>query len=194
MKTYQHLQFSGIKFSLRSSAMGLPIVVSIFFATSLAGQLATPPQGDNAAPAIKEKILLKKVMTDLPHYGDVPAVVSVAKPEPVAEATPEVVHLVPFVVVGAKVPKLTEPELLTKKAFASGILKQYDYSAFSMFQHKEDVRLQDMETLKNYADSLMLFGDVNGSREIKDESDRLFLRRHDPESEYIDTLLNSRIR
>ena len=171
--------------------MGCPIVAALFFATSMAGQLVTPTQGENTA-AIKDKVLLGKVMTDLPRYGDAP--VAVAAPKPVAAETTEIVHLVPFVVVGEKGSKLSEPQLLTKKAFAAEILKQYDYSAFSLFQHKEDVRLQDMDKLQNYADGLMLVGDVEGSREIKKESSRLFLRRHDPESEYIDSLLNPRIR
>ncbi len=171
----------------------LPIVASLFFATSLAAQLAAPPQKDKTEPpATGDKILLGKVMTDLPHYGETP--VAVTAPKPMAEETTEVVHLAPIVIVGDKSLKLREPELRTKQAWIAEISKQYDHSAFSLFQHREDVRLQDMATLQNYADSLMLVGDVDGGRAIKKESSRLFLMRHDPESESIDTLFNPRVR
>jgi hypothetical protein len=172
--------------------MALPMAASLFFVTSVMGQLVTPSKAENVAPAIKGKVLLRKVMTDLPRYEDAP--VAVVAPQPVAEETTAIVHLVPFVIVGEKKSKLSEPQLLTKKAFAAEVLKQYDHAAFSLFQHREDVRLQDMATLRNYADNLLLAGDVEGSREIKKESNRLFLHPHDPESEYIDSLLNARIR
>lgn len=192
MKHYSRLPFPGIIFALPIKTMGLSFAVLIFFAGGLAGQLVTPPHDEKVVPASQEKILLGKVMTDLPHYGNVtPAPVA---PQPVAEALSEVVTLVPYVVVGAKGVKISDSELLTKKAFAANISKQSGYSAFAMFQYREDVRLQDMATLQNYADSLMLVGDLKGSREIKKESNRLFLRRHDPESEYIDSLFNPRTR
>jgi hypothetical protein len=185
-------QFLAAKFSRTTVAAVLPLAVSLFFAASLAGQVATPSQEEKAVPTAKEKILSEKVMEDLPHYEDIP--VAVAAPKPAAETTPEIVTLVPFVIVGDKVPKLSGPELLTTRARAEEILKQSDYSAFSLFQHREDVRLEDMASLQNLADSLMLVGDVTGGREIERESNRLFLRTHDPESKDIDSLLNSRFR
>jgi hypothetical protein len=110
-----------------------------------------------------------------------------------AEEATEIVHLVPFVVVGEKGSKLHESQLRTNKAITAAIFKQYDHSAFFMFQHREDVRLENMSTLQNYANSLLMVGDTGGSREIKEENNRLFLRRHDPESESIDLLFNPRI-
>lgn len=192
MKNYRCRSFPGIVFSLPIKAMGLSLAALVFFASGLSGQLVTTPQDEKAAPASKEKNLLGKVMADLPHYGDFPP--AQADPKPIAEAPAEVVTLVPYVVRGAKGVKISDSELLTKKAFAAEISKQSDYSAFAVFQHREDVRLQDMAKLQDYADSLMRVGDAEGSRAIKKESSRLFLRRHDPESEYVDSLFNPRTR
>ena len=189
MKSYRYLQFSGAMASRAIKGLGLPLAVSIIFATSLAGQLA-PPRGEKEAPADQHKVLSDEVRADLPRYEEVP----VAAPKPTAEETVKIVPLAPFVVFGEKGPKLNEPELRTKKAFASDILKHYDYSAFAFFQYKEDLRQQDMTKLQTYADSLLLVADVEGNRAIKKESNRLFLRPHDPESAYIDTLFNARIR
>lgn len=131
-------------------------------------------------------------MAGLPRYEGTP--VPVADPKPVTEEYTEIVHFAPFVVVGTKVPKFSERDLLTKEAFASAILKRYHYSAFSMFQFKEDLRLNEMATLQHYADALKLLGDLSGSREIEEECKRLFDRSRDPEAEGIDKFLNSRYR
>jgi len=172
--------------------MGLSLAASLICVVTLAGQLAAPPTGEPAVPATKEKVLAEKVRAELPRYGDVPVAVEAVKP--VSEPAPEVVALVPLVVVGDRGPKLREPELRTRKAFAAELLRQYDYSAFPLFQHREELRLQDMAALQTYANNLILVGEVEEGRAIKKEGDRMFLRPHDPETEYIDTLLNGRVR
>ena len=192
MKTNLPCEFSGPKSFWLRRATGLPLAASLFIAVSLAGQLVAPPKSGATVPATKEKILEGKVMAELPRYGDVPVAVEAAKPA--SEPAPEIVSLVPLVIVGDRGPKLREPELRTKKAFAADLLRQYDYSAFSLFQHREDLRLQDMAALQTYADSLMLIGDVEDSRAIRKESNRLFFRPRNSDSEYIDTLLNPRVR
>lgn len=191
MKSLHTLYSPGLKFSRSFKAMAWSVAVSLIFVASVTGQLA-PSHEDKTGTASNQEPLLKKVMTDMPRYGENPA--PVANPKPIEEVTSETVHLVPLVVVGDKRSKLRGFQLLTKQAFASEILKNYDYSAFSMFQHREDVRLMDMTTLKNYADNLMLVGDVEGSRAIRKENSRLFLRSRDPESEYVDALFNPRVR
>lgn len=155
------------------------------------GQLAPSPE-DKAAAEPKQEPLLSKVMADLPRYGENPTPAAI--PQPIGEVTSETTRLAPLVVVGSKRVKLADFELLTRKAFAAEIFKRYDYSAFSLFQHREDVRLQEMADLKNYVDNLLLAGDVGESRAIRKESSRLFLRTPDPETEYIDRTLNPRVR
>lgn len=195
MKNYRHLCFFGGGFPRPIRPVLWSVVASAVIATVLAGQLVTPPQGDQAVPASKEKILLEKVMTDLPTYRETSGKpVAVDAEKPASEATAETVTLVPMVILGEKRTKLNSADLRTQSAFAAEILRHYNYSGFSLFQHREDVRLEDMAVLQNYADSLMRVGDIEGSRAIKKESSRLFLRPRDPESVYIDSLLNPRVR
>ncbi len=189
MKNLPHLHFPGIKFSLSRKAMAWPVAAALIFVASVTGQLAPSHDAKSAPVSLPEP---QRVMTDLPRFGENAAPVADLKPR--EEVATETLHLAPFVVMGDKRIKLRPIELLTKKAFAAENFKRYDYSAFSLFQHREDVRLNDMTTFKNYADNLMLAGDVEGSRAITRESSRLFLRPHDPESEYIDAMFNSRIR
>lgn len=171
--------------------IGLPLTAWLCFAASTMGLFTTAIAANDASSSGHSE-LFKKVMVGLPRYGAIPTIV--ADQKPIAAESTEIVHLVPFVVVGAKVPKFRESDLLTTKAFASVILKRYNYSAFSMFRYREDMRLREMATLQHYSDALKIMGDFTGSREMKEMSDRLFFRSGDLESARIDNLLNSRYR
>lgn len=134
-------------------------------------------------------------MENLPHYAEAPAPApAAAAPKPTEEVAPETVRLAPVVVFGGKKIKLSESELLTKKAFSAALLKRYDYSGFSLFQHREEVRLEEMASLKTYSDNLLLAGDAKEARAIRKESSRLFLKPHDPETEAMDAAFNPRSR
>jgi len=173
--------------------MGWPVAASLLFVASMSGQLA-PTQDEKVATPPKPAPLLEKVMSDLPAYGENPAPAPVADLKAGAEVSAATVHFAPFVVNGYKSLRLRDSELFTKKAFDSEIFKRYDYSSSASFQHKEDVRLEDMAALKTYADNLTLVGDGEEGRAIRKESNRLFLRTHDPESDYIISVFNPRIR
>lgn len=174
-------------------ATGWPVAASLIFVVTMAGQLM-PLSENKVTPPPNPDPLLEKVMTDLPGYGENATPAPTPESNLDAEVTTPTVHFAPFVVVGPKTIPLREAELFTKKAFAREIFKRYDRSAFSSFQHREEARLEDMAALKTYADNLVLIGDPEEGRAIRKESSRLFVRPRDPESEYVVSIFNPRIR
>ena len=191
MQTHHLVRLPGLKFSQPLKAMLSSSIISLILVASMAGQTA-PAHDEKATVSPEPEPLLARVMEDLPRFGENPAPAADFKSS--VEVSTETVHLAPLVVVAGKRIKLLSSETLTQKAFAAEIFKRYNFSAFSAFQHREDVRLDDMAELQNYASNLMLTGDREEGRAIKKEVSRLFLPPHDPESDYIVSVFNPRIR
>jgi hypothetical protein len=92
------------------------------------------------------------------------------------------------------VPKYSEQDLLKSNAFASRILRRYHYSECSMYQYKEDMHLEKMLALRDYARNLKRIGDASGSRDIEQEINRLPDLYHDMDTENFDHFFNPRTR
>lgn len=188
MKNHHSYPLSGVKNS--RAAQGFTLA-ALLFATSLNGQVVKPLI-DKVDPSPRAKPVSAQAVADVPPYGV--AAAPVAEVKPIAMDNEDIVYLTPLVVNAHKQVELNRLSVLNRRAFSREILKEYDYSAFSLYQHREAVQLQDRETLQDYAANLLLIGDVAGSRALTRQSSPLFLRSRDAETVYIDQFLNSRAR
>jgi len=145
---------------------------------------------DNVSNADSSGLLLQKVMSGLPRYGEIQS--TTAPTDSNTEVEPEITRLAPLVIVGRrKLQKFDELALLTERALKAAIRQRYG----SQFQHWEEKRLQEAEKLQDYAGNLKLAGDHLESAAIQKEIDRLLVSRNsDWVSQGMDKIFNPRYR
>lgn len=126
--------------------------------------------------------------------------------DPAAKPEDSTVVLLPKVIVkGERQPNLSEEDVATKAGLSALLAKKYPGASvrgqdpkridgatpnYAVLMHSDDKRLGAMKTLGELADDLARIGNVSGSKKLKGEINRTFLRRTDPIIEAMDQAVN----
>jgi len=99
----------------------------------------------------------------------------------------EIILLPKYVVRPMDTPTFTEQEILSRSGLDALLLKRYpgasvrnqppELDNYARLMYADDVRLERLNRYKNLANIMQVTGDVNGSKELRQEINQTFLRR-----------------
>ena len=128
-----------------------------------------------------------------------PASVS-ASPKPVERTTEEIILLPKMVVRGADTPRFDEREIynqsglneLLRRRFPGASVKGQprEVDNYALFMYGDEKRLEALNKYQGLADVFKATGDVEGSKELRRELNRTFIRGHDSKSERMEMSAN----